>query len=92
MIQGNLLTKQTQTQNFHSQKKKKKIHRQIYGCQRENNGGSIKWEIWINIHSLLCMEWMSNKDLLYSTGKSTQYSAVTYMGEEFEKEWIYVYV
>ena len=33
-----------------------------------------------------------NKDLLYSTGNSTQYSVKTYMGKESEKEWIYVYV
>ena len=25
---------------------------------------------------------MTNKDLLYSTGNSTQYSVVTYMGKE----------
>ena len=35
---------------------------------------------------------MSIKDLLYSTGKSTQYSVVTCMGKESKKEWIYVYV
>ena len=28
---------------------------------------------------------------LYSTGKSTQYSVVTYMGKESEKEYIYIY-
>ena len=26
------------------------------------------------------------------TGDSTQYSVITYMGKESEKEWIYVYV
>ena len=30
------------------------------------------------------------KDLLDSTGKSTQYSVMTYMGKESKKEWIYV--
>ena len=35
---------------------------------------------------------MTNKDLLYSTGNSTQYSVMTYMGKESKKEWIYVYV
>ena len=29
---------------------------------------------------------------MYSTGNSTQYSVITYMGKETEKEWIYVYV
>ena len=33
-----------------------------------------------------------NKDLLYSTGNSTQYSVITLMGKESEKEQIYVYV
>ena len=35
---------------------------------------------------------MTNKDLLYSTEDSTQYSVMAYMGIESKKEWIYVYV
>ena len=31
-----------------------------------------------------------NKDLLYNTGNSTQYSVITYRGKESEKEWICV--
>ena len=38
------------------------------------------------------LKWIMNKDLLCSTGNSTQYSVITYMGKESEKEWIYVYV
>ena len=34
---------------------------------------------------------MTNKDLLHSTGKSTRYSVIAYMGKESGKEWIYVY-
>ena len=33
---------------------------------------------------------IDNKDLLYSTGNSPQYSVMTYMGKEPKKEWIYV--
>ena len=33
-----------------------------------------------------------DKDILYSTGNSTQYSIMAYMGKEPKKEWIYVYV
>ena len=33
-----------------------------------------------------------NKNLLYSTGDSAQYSVITYTGKESEKEWIYVCV
>ena len=32
------------------------------------------------------MEGMVNRDLLYSTGNSTQYSVITYMGEKCEKK------
>ena len=31
---------------------------------------------------------MINKDLLYSTGNFTQYSVITYIGKESEKEQI----
>ena len=31
---------------------------------------------------------MTNKYLVYSTGNSTQYSLVTYIGKETKKEWI----
>ena len=31
---------------------------------------------------------MGNKDLLYSTGKFTQYYMIAYMGKESEKEWV----
>ena len=33
---------------------------------------------------------MTNKDVLYSTGNSTQYSGITYMRKEPKKEWIYI--
>ena len=35
---------------------------------------------------------MTNKNPLYTTRNSTQYSIMTYMGKESKKEWIYVYV
>ena len=34
---------------------------------------------------------MTNKDLLYSTGNSTQYPVMAYMGKQAKKEQIYVY-
>ena len=34
---------------------------------------------------------ITNKDPLYSTGNSTQYSIMTYMGKESKKELIYAY-
>ena len=55
-------------------------------------GGGINWEIGIDIYTLLYINYITNKDLLYSTGNSTQCSVMTYMGKESKKEWIYVYV
>ena len=43
-------------------------------------------------YTLLYIKEITNKDPLYSTGNSTQYSVMTYMGIESKKEWIYVYV
>ena len=52
------------------------------------NGGKISWKIRIDIYTLLYIKQITNKDLLYSTGNSTQYSVMTYMGKEPKKEWI----
>ena len=67
----NLFTKQKQTTDF------------------ENKPIVTKGETWqggINIHTLLYIKQITNNDLLYSTGNSTQYSVITYMGKEPEKE------
>ena len=54
----------------------------------EVKGGGIKWEIGIDIYILLYIKQINNKDLLYSTGNSSQYSAMMCMGKESKKEWI----
>ena len=51
--------------------------------------GGIKWEIGVGIYTLLCVKLVSNEELLYSTGKSTQYSVMAYVGKESEKESTY---
>ena len=43
-------------------------------------------------YTLLCMKYITNKNLLCSTENSTQYSVKTYMTKESKKEWIYIYV
>ena len=44
--------------------------------------GESDGEGWIGtgICPLLYMEWMVNRDLLYSMGNSTQHSVITFMG------------
>ena len=49
--------------------------------------GGDKIGVWDeHTHTLLYVRQITNKDLLYSTGNSTQYSVIIYMGKESEKE------
>ena len=37
----------------------------------------VNWEIGIDIYTLLCLKQITNENILYSTGNSTQCSVVT---------------
>ena len=75
------------------QKQRQRCREQKYGHQGgKAGGGGMNQEIGIDIYTLLYIKQITNKDLLYSTGNSTQYSVMAYMGKESKKEWIYVYV
>ena len=52
----------------------------------------MNWEIGIDIYTLLCVKQITNKNLLYSTGNSTQFSVPN--GKEIKKMWgdIHVYI
>ena len=43
----------------------------------KGGGGGIVREFGIDMHTLLYLKWMTNTDLLYSTGNSAQYSVTT---------------
>ena len=47
--------------------------------------GRVKWEIGIDIYTLLYIKSITNKNLLHSTGNSTQYTVMTFMGIESKK-------
>ena len=53
--------------------------------QKVKHDGGINWELGINIHTLMSIEYVTKQDLLYSTGNSTQYAVITYMRKESEK-------
>ena len=55
-------------------------------------GEGINWEIGTDIYTLLYIKQVTNKNLLYSTGNTTQYSVMTYIRKESKKEWIYIYI
>ena len=42
--------------------------------------------------TLLCLKWTANKDLLYSTWNSDQCYVAVWMGGEFGRKWIHVYI
>ena len=55
-------------------------------------GDRIVRKFGVDMYTLLYLKWITNKDLLYSTGNSVQCYVLAWMGGEFEGEWIYVYV
>ena len=44
------------------------------------------------MYTLLYLKWITNKDLLYSTGNSAQYYVAAWVGGEFGGEWVCIYV
>ena len=48
---------------------------------------------WIDSYTLLILyiKQVTNENLLYSTGNSTQYPGINHNGKEYEKECIYMY-
>ena len=56
----------------------------------EGWGEGIIRELEIDMNTLLYLKWITNKDLLYSTGNSAQCYVAAWMGGEFRGEWIHV--
>ena len=52
----------------------------------------MDWETGFDIYTLLHIEQITNKDVLESTGNSTQYPVMACTGKEPKKEWIHVCV
>ena len=54
--------------------------------------GGIVGEFGMGMYTLLYLEWITNKDLQYSTGNSAQCYMAAWMREEFGGERMHVYV
>ena len=53
----------------------------------------LEWgAIAFSLHTLLYIKEITSKNLLYSTGNTSQYTVMTYIGKENKKECICVYV
>ena len=73
---------------FTKQKQSHRCRKQIYGYQGVRG---INWEIGIDINILINIKQITNKDLLYSLGCSTQYPVMNQMEKESKKKSGYMY-
>ena len=60
-------------------------------AKEERVEGGIAWEFGISRCKLLNTGRINNKVLVYSTENYIQYPVMNHNGQEYEKEWIYVY-
>ena len=91
-MDGLQLKKKIQKNSFTKQKQNQIFQNQTYGYLTGNVAkGGINWDNGIDIHTLLYTKSVSNKDLLYSTGKSIQYSVIAYIGKESDKEYVCIH-
>ena len=76
--------------NLSKKQKQTYGHReQICGCQ-VGGGGGKDWEFGISRCKLLCIGWIKNKALLYSTGNYIQYTVINHNEKEYAEVYIYV--
>ena len=70
--------------------KQKQTHRHkrtdLLFCQGELGARGIVWEFGISMYTLSYLKQKHNKDLRYGTGNLAQYSVLTEIGKESEKE------
>ena len=57
----------------------------------ERTGEGIVREFGMDTYTLLYFNWMTNKDLLFSTWNSAQCYVPALMEGEFGGEWVYMY-
>ena len=63
-----------------------------YGYQRGGWGEGVVREFGMDMHTLLYLKRITNKEVLYSTGNSAQCYVAAWMGRDFGGERICVYV
>ena len=59
-----------QVNRFARQKERHRGREQMYGHQEGNveageGGGGMNWEIGIDMYTRICIQWITNKNLLY---------------------------
>ena len=74
-----------------SRNRDKDIGKTHMDTKGERRAGMYR-EFGLCIYTVLCIKWIINKNLLYTTGNSTWYSVESYMGRKSKKEGIYLCV
>ena len=71
---------------------KQKLRERTYGSWMGGRDERTVREFGMDMYTVLCLKWITNKDLLYSTWNSVQCYVAAWMGGQFGGEWIHVYV
>ena len=58
----------------------------------EGRGEGVVVEFGMDMYTLLYLQWITNKVLLYNTGNSAQCYVAAWIGSECRGEWMHVYV
>jgi len=64
--------KRNDTNKLTKQKETHRLREWIYGCRKEGKGEGIVREFGMDMYTALCLKWITNRDLLCSTGNSAQ--------------------
>ena len=64
----------------------------LWFIQEEGWLEKIIREFGINMYTLLYLKWITNKNLLYSTGNPAQCHVPAWLGVGFKGEWIHTYI
>ena len=89
---GNLKRNDTNELIYKTRKRLTDLKHKLTVARGKGGGERTVREFGMDMCTLLYFKWITNKDLLYSTGNSAQCYMAAWMGEEFEGKWIYVYV
>ena len=73
------------------------VHNRLTDFENEimvgrSRGEGIVREFGMNMYTLLYLKWITNKDLLFSTGNSAQCYVPAWMGGEFGGEGMHIHV
>ena len=64
----------------------------LFPTRGEGCGEGIVTEFGVDVYTLLYLKWITNKDLLYSTGNSAQRYVAAWMGGGLgENGYVYMY-